>query len=311
MPGVVSATVKHLRARLALRSFCGVTKWFSIGLLNAFFLCSSNLCSAQSFLGKMRSDIANGVPSPPSSNSFSPKSDKTSAPSIDTGTGMPFSDDESGELTFKLIAIAVTSPIWAPMYVLNENYRKGYYFSEFPYADSTGYMLPEVYPNTLPWSLRLRTDYSTNFDRLDNFSGQLLFETTSRFGFKASGNYFEEKLLSGKRDRVYLGDDNLVYRFAQSKRALFRAGVGANWLLDRQDSKYGVNVTYGADFFPGKPWVISTNIDMGNVGRAGVFRFRTTGGIVIHGIEAYTGYQYFDVGRSHTSQWIAGIGFWF
>ena len=38
----------------------------------------------------------------------------------------------------------------------------------------------------------------------------------------------------------------------------------------------GFNFTYRVDIFPAKPWVFSAVLDAGTLGKAGLFRFRTT-----------------------------------
>jgi hypothetical protein len=87
--------------------------------------------------------------------------------------------------------------------------------------------------------------------------------------------------------------------------------LGANWLDDQQETNLGFNFTYGADFFPGNPWVVSSAIDWGTLGHAGLFRFRVTGGAVFHGIEVYTGYEYLDIERTDSNALVTGLRFWF
>jgi hypothetical protein len=67
-------------------------------------------------------------------------------------------------------------------------------------------------------------------------------------------------------------------RIGPSERAQFRAGLGMNWLDDPIDTDLGFNFTYGADFFPGRPWILSATLDWGTLGSAELFRFRTSVG---------------------------------
>ncbi len=53
----------------------------------------------------------------------------------------------------------------------------------------------------------------------------------------------------------------------------------------------GFNFTYGADFFPAKPWVFSAVLDAGTHRQAGLFRFRSTAGVVYRSVELYSGYE--------------------
>jgi hypothetical protein len=127
--------------------------------------------------------------------------------------------------------------------------------------------------------------------------------------------HFEEHGAPGGPDRLTVGDCNLVFRFAQAERAEFRAGVGFNWLVHPDEgmgpSDFGFNFTYGADFFPRKPWVLSADLDAGNLGHAGLFRFRATGGVMLRSVEIYTGYEYLDIGRTQFNMLLAGVRAWF
>ena len=120
-----------------------------------------------------------------------------------------------------------------------------------------------------------------------------------------------EKLPGGQRDSLTTGDANLVFRFAQGPKALFRTGIGANWLADDVGSDFGFNFTYGFDLFPSKPWVISAELDWGRLGDAHLLHLRTTGGMMIHRGEAYIGVDYYDVGWVETTTLISGVRIWF
>jgi hypothetical protein len=88
-------------------------------------------------------------------------------------------------------------------------------------------------------------------------------------------------------------------------------GIGLNWLNDPTQTNLGVNVTYGGEFFPCKPWVISAEIDGGTIGHAGLFRFRTTTGVVWRSLETYVGYEYSDIGTTQNNFFISGVRVWF
>ena len=160
-------------------------------------------------------------------------------------------------------------------------------------------------------AMRLSVDYADEFNRLHSTNGSLLLSTTSRLGLDTQWHYFEERLGNGRFDALHLGDVNAVVRFAQSQRAEFRTGLGMNWMADSNATDLGFNFTYAADFFPRKPWVISMEFDAGTLGNAHLFHFRTTGGVLWSGVEAYTGYEWIDVGRVETNSLVAGFRFWF
>ena len=82
-------------------------------------------------------------------------------------------------------------------------------------------------------------------------------------------------------------------------------------LATRSQSDLGFNFTYGGDFFPHKPWVISGGIDWGTLGDAGLFRFRTTTGIILRSFETYVGYEYSDIGSTQNHFFISGVRIWF
>jgi hypothetical protein len=69
--------------------------------------------------------------------------------------------------------------------------------------------------------------------------------------------------------------------------------------------------TYAADLYPPKPWVLTAEIDVGTLGHAGLFRFRTTAGIAWRRIGLYTGYEYTDIERTHWNGLIGGVRVWF
>ena len=147
-------------------------------------------------------------------------------------------------------------------------------------------MTLSIDPSTRRWGGQFRADYADEFDHLTGVGGQLILETTSRLGIDTSVQYLRERLPGGGFDHLTFGDCNLVYRFAQSPRAQMRMGIGANWLNDSTRTDLGFNFTYGGDFFPCKPWVLSSAIDWGTLGHAGLFRFRTTAGVILNRFES-------------------------
>ncbi len=205
--------------------------------------------------------------------------------------------------------MGVSSPIWGPIALLDDDYRPGY-FPRYPYEDSLACISHDDSTPHL-WSVRLDAEYANNFEGLDSLGGHLLLETAYRFGLDAAGSQLQERLPGGGRDTLSLGDANLVFRFAQADWAEFRTGLGANWLADRQETNFGFNFIYAADFFPRKPWVVSSAIDAGMLGHSGLFRFRLTGGAVFHGVETYVGYENLDIGRTDINSLVTGLRFWF
>jgi len=254
-------------------------------------------------------------PPPPSSSNESRRRKAAEDPSCDEGIPL---DAYPSLVLFGgyLCAAGATSPLWVPISALEDDYSVTMYFPRFPYdgADIHLFQCPESNPGR-PWSGRFNVEYLEPFSAVNGVNGRLLLSTTSRFGLDAEASHFEEHRPHGAFDTLWIGDCNLVFRFAQAEKAEFRAGLGLNWLnypdKDAAMSDFGFNFTYGADIFPRKPWVLSADLDAGNLGRAGLFRFRATGGIMLRSLEVYTGYEYLDIGRSHFNMLLAGVRVWF
>jgi hypothetical protein len=210
----------------------------------------------------------------------------------------------------------VTSPFWLPCAAIGDDYGGPLFFPRFPYDNIDGHLIGgSSTARTRFWSGRFSVEYLEPFTDANGVSGRLLLSTSSRFGLDLEASHFDERRASARPESLWVGDCNVVFRFAQSEKAEFRAGLGFNW-LDHPDpagaqTDFGFNFTYGADLFPRKPWVFSAELDAGNLGRANLFRFRTTGGILLRGIEAYTGYEYLDIGRGHFNLLLAGVRAWF
>jgi len=213
---------------------------------------------------------------------------------------------------FPTVGALIVSPLWVPRAISGDDFADCGYFLHFPYEGDSGYIsTSHDSEKTRPLAVRLDVDYAETFNRLDSISGHLLVETAPRFGLAASLNHLEERLPGGGHDQLDIGDCNFVYRFAQNEFAEFRAGLGFNWMNDAPSADLGFNFAYAVDLYPRKPWVLSAEIDAGTLGATGLFRFRTTAGVVFHGVETYAGYEYTDIGRTHWNSLIAGVRLWF
>ena len=161
------------------------------------------------------------------------------------------------------------------------------------------------------WMLRTRVDYVDDLDALSKIGGQFLFDSSIRFGIESEFNHYREDFRQGVDDELWIGDVNMVYRFAQSDRLQMRSGIGANWLSDRDATDWGFNFTYGGDWFPRRPWVVSTELDLGTLGEASLFHGRVTGGVLWRNTEVYLGYEHLSVGGADIDGLITGLRFWF
>lgn len=210
-----------------------------------------------------------------------------------------------------LAGCVVTSPFWGPRKVLSDDGTTGY-FPKYPYRKGESFLMYQ--PMSCDWSQqprrysgRIRMEYCENYRDLWRVGGQIQLETASRFGIDTEAHRFEEWLGGERTDYLWLGDCNFIYRFAQSERAAFRAGIGFNWLSDQVRTDYGFNFTYGFDLYPRKPWVFSTELDIGTLGKSELFRVRTTAGVMIHRVETYIGYEYLDVAGTTFNGLITGL----
>ncbi|MBL8795914.1 MAG: hypothetical protein JNM56_18575, partial [Planctomycetia bacterium] len=161
------------------------------------------------------------------------------------------------------------------------------------------------------WSGRVFVEESNDFDGLNRVNGQVLIESCSRFGFQAGWSYLREELDCGCHDELWLGDATLTFLFAQSDRVQLRTGLGCRWLTDGSDSDFGVNFLYGGDFYPAKPLVISTAIDLGNLGSAFVIHGRATAGIIWSRFELFGGYDWLRIGSADLHGPVLGVRLWF
>ena len=207
----------------------------------------------------------------------------------------------------------ITAPWGLPHMLAGDEFGKAAYFPDAPYDYGPGYLAIEpITPEQFhTWGGHFRAEYANDFDDLSRIGGRLILEHTLRVGIDAEWNYWQETFSNGTHDQLTTGDVNFVYRFAQNEHIAMRSGIGFNWLDDRRDTNYGFNFTYGLDYFPCEPWIISADIDYGTLGARTLFHGRVTAGIIFHHAEVYVGYDYYDVGEVALNGLVAGVGFWF
>jgi hypothetical protein len=223
-----------------------------------------------------------------------------------------------------IAGMVVTAPFWVPIGLAEDSPSRPGYFPAFPYQYNVGYMLihPNEYhgisgPRTpFNWAVRARSDYGTNFSGLSWVGGNVLIESTPRFGIESDFRFYQDDLLTVNNpgpnpDTAWLGDANVFYRFAQSERLQMRSGLGINWLSDRHHTDVGFNFTYAGDYYPIKPWVISGEFDWGVLGDEMLLHTRITTGLQHKGLEAYVGYDLIDIGKFQSNSLIAGVRLWY
>ena len=293
--------------------------------------------AAQNVASSMRADVRRLPSAAPSGDSSSSGGSRRQNDQYFDG-GAEYTDfwhllSSNGMLTTSLgAAVAgLSSPYWVPRTILADTYDVEGYFAPYPYLDGVrGYMGRSDNPwDAVPalsdansglekslndfrrWSARFRGEYLHQSADLRRIGGHLLVETTSRWGIDTEMSYLKETLADGTDDTLWLGDCNLTLRFAQSETMQWRAGLGFNWLDDPHQTDFGFNFTYGVDWFPVRPWVVSAELDWGSLGSAELFRFRSTAGVLILGLETYIGYEHLDIDRTQTNSLIGGLRLWF
>ncbi len=331
------STLRVVVRRLA-RAWCGVPY--------LLVLLSVSTAHAQGLLDTMR-DSVRLAPPPSTGDSSSPSRDRDD--DRDDHDHHSYHDDDCDDdsdwgglylIGGYLFVAGVTSPWWGPHVALGDDFAVDAYFPRFPYDDDVpGYMVAADWParslyekglydaafdpetdhisldpmlaRFKQWSARLRAEYADDSEDISRIGGHLLLSTTSRWGLDMEMNYLQENLPGGRRDQLWNGDCNVIFRFAQSEHMQWRTGLCFNWLDDETTTNFGFNFTYGMDYFPARPWVFSSTLDWGNLGRAEQFRFRTTAGVLIWGLESYVGYEYYDLDETQINSLIGGVRIWF
>lgn len=221
-------------------------------------------------------------------------------------------DDDDNDNAFAAflatgVLVGVTSPFWGPNVALEDDMLQAGYFPEHPYENAEGSLLYDKSSRGAHDSLIvLQGQYGDDYDDIFHANGRVLMEHSSRFGFDTEFFYRNEDVQTG-HDELWTGDFNITYRFAQSMKWQFRAGLGANWLVYDDEADEGINFTYGADWFPADPIVVSALLDWGRIGDAGLFHGRTTIGLSHNGWGVFTGYDFFEIGHQEIHSWINGI----
>ena len=238
------------------------------------------------------------------------------------GNGCSSDNSDSG---FGLAGLALLAPFLGPACLLGDDYTHTGYFLSHPYQHGLpGFMRidgfldegqppgqPPLDPDRLKvWMGRLTLQDSNDFRGLNRLNGQLLLDTSSRFGLQTGWTYLNERLGGGQHDDMVLGDLDVMFRFAQNEYVQMRAGLGARVLADTT-SRWGFNFTYGADLFPVRPLVLSAVADLGTLGSTSLVHLRGTAGVMVHGWEFFAGYDYMRIGTVDLQGPTLGLRFWF
>ena len=165
------------------------------------------------------------------------------------------------------------------------------------------------------WSLRPSGEASYVFTNMFRGRAALRVLTPSRAELDGSFYFFaEEEELEDSNviETAMLGTFGISGRFAQHSTVQFRTGLKfLHWNYEG-DSANGVALTYGFDFFPGKPIVGSVNAMIGPLGDKGsvFYDVRGTLGFLLERAEIYAGYDFMGIDDVHLGGPVVGFRFW-
>lgn len=280
----------------------------------SLLLISCTLQAQDSALNNVRSEVRTPQVESKSSSDNSNGSDNYSV-------GYNSEDTELYQFLGMLGYIVVSSPFTAPAGILGDRYDSPATFITYPYAKGwLGLMQvnfdeckkDETTPST--WermtSLRASVEEGNNFNGINRLGITFLADTTSRFGIGGGVHFYEENH-QNFYDRLAIGDVNVLYRFAQSNKTQFRAGVGTRFLSDQTRTDWGVNFVYGFESFPRQPYSLGAQIETGTLGSAWVFRATGRVGLVWKYSEVYVGYDYLQIGNTVLQGPMVGLRLWF
>jgi hypothetical protein len=288
--------------------------YFFVGAICGLALLPAKRLVAEDSLLQLREEVrTEDAPSPARHNS---DDDRRSASynSSDDPSSPDYSgwDGETFAAALGVAGVAASSPFWGPPMLIGDSRLVDGYFPRYPYKQRSGYMwIGDPIPDVYVVGVRARSDFGTNFGKFDWVGGNLLVESTLRFGAETDFRVLTENGPGTFADSLTLGDANLFYRFAQSDQFQARAGVGFNYLVDRADSNFGLNFTYAVDWYPVKPVIVSAEMDLGWLGQESLFHLRVTEGVNWKYGEGFVGYDYVNVGSFQVGGMVAGVRLWF
>ena len=225
-------------------------------------------------------------------------------------------DDSTGEaelfiLSTRIATWVLSLPVTVPQVIFGDDYRPGG-FIKYPFARAhAGSMRMNPLPGDSVESshLRIRLDYADNFLAQQKISTHFIFESRNRWGVDGSFDYLRESVAADQHEQLWVGDVNVIWRFAQMDKAQMRVGLGMNWQRAAAGTENGINFTYGGDFYLSEPQIISADLDWGRLGSAGLFRMRSTYGRQIGRAKVYVGHEYLSIGSFKKNFLITGVSF--
>lgn len=202
------------------------------------------------------------------------------------------------------------------------NFAEPMVYPRFPYQDGQpGYLRPM---RTL--AQRAADDDTRRIGGSVQAEGAYLGESLYRTGFSLDVNWLRWGLKSDLslflegplKDALYLGSTNALVTLIMRPRLRFRAGGGAQYMIDaripgRGHREYaaGPNLSTSIDAFPFWPIILSGRFDYGKIYKAQSLLARGTLGLALQGFELYGGYEYRRIGRVALHGPTVGLRAWF
>jgi hypothetical protein len=250
-----------------------------------------------------------------------PKLEPPDEPAARSSSGFEPTDDSAGDLWGGLAtfgALAVTSPLWAPAVLLNDDLLRCGYFAGHPYAGGYGgYLIvnptkddPE-FDSLRTWAVRVGIEDGHDFRSVNRLGTLFALDTSSRWGISSRWDYYRERLTGNASDATTLGDFHVTYRIAQAGCIQIHAGLGGRWRFDEHTVDGGGSFLYSADVFLREPVVFSTSVDLGNLDRKFVVRARASFGLQLSHAELLVGYDFLRFGDVNLQGPFAGLRLWF
>jgi hypothetical protein len=303
--------------------------WRALVFCVSFALCAaiSPAVDGQT-LSRMRNEVRSGGDgSSSSSNDDEKEKKKKKKKKSSSSSHHHHHDDDDDEGPFDELGAAIlgppllmagivaTVPFWGSGAAIGDSHELTGYFPEHPYEDHEfpGYMSIEPNIPEYHWFYggHVQAEYGDSFDSLSGIGGRLVLDSSMRLGFDTELQYRREDLGFQLHDDLWTGDANITYRIAQHPQFIMRTGLGVNWLSDQFGTDYGINFTYGAEWFIYDPLVVTAGIDWGRVGQSEIFHLRTEVGMTIEQFEPFVGFDHYSIGGVGIQEVVVGLRIWF
>lgn len=278
-------------------------------------------------LSSARSAVRSGGSSSSSSRSSGSRSSSSSAPTSSWGGSVHpgwygFDPLYDNWLTWMLF------PWWGPRRWMDDNGERAVAFSTAPYADGyDGYMRIEGRSNPQALAgvadkdetgapllgrgsaLRMWAEGGVQDSHLFRGGAGFLWSGFHRLELQGDVRVYGERE-AGRTDTLLLGTVAVNYLFALAPGVQVRSGAGLRWLPDGDQTHVGALFSYGADFYPASPLVISVAGDVGAMNDAVNGTLRGTLGAVFDQLEVYGGYEALWVEDIDLGMWVFGARLW-